>query len=296
MWYQVVIAFILSLLTGYIFFRTIKKSIARRRRNREEHLAALQQLQRESDYINLSTRSPGRLTDLGAKTLDKTIGDDMITITETARVQATPDTVLATLGLTARAKSYEQCRAGLDRDSSKLITTIQALSLSKIETSSGDFRIFPDYDNDKKWFGKSFHGSHTLVFKFQYTDQNLRSFYEQLSLMNGDISLDLTFLLEDIADAKKEALEKAINATRVTANQIAAAASIELDRIVAMKPKIVVGSPHERQFGGTEYIMREATLRAAIDGSIEGDQSSIQAGELEVVAMVTTKYRIKPSK
>ncbi|MBL8021958.1 MAG: SIMPL domain-containing protein [Leptospirales bacterium] len=275
-----------SALIGY---RAIRRQRARRRRLQEEELAARQQWRREmreSEFASLSAHSVPR-SDITQ--IVETDGEDMITVTEIARVTMRPDTVWASITLSTREKDYRTCQTELDTRTRTLTDKIRTLGLPDLFVASSEFRIAPDYDYDRKMFNKGFNGSHEFTVKFSLTANSLETFYAALFATEDKAELELSFRLSNVTDAKNAAIAKAVELATETARAAAQSAGQQLGKLISLRPTVAVGTPRQHRFGSPEQLlMREAALRATDSGSAV---PSIEAGELEVVASATMRFR-----
>lgn len=286
---------VLLLVLAIAAYKFRAKTLSRRRRIREEELAAQQALFAEVELVATSRALQKRRTANYSLTTQENGDPYMITVTETAKVQAKPDTVLAQITVSTREKSYRACQTHLDDKSTAISEAVKPLGLKALSIASSDFRIYPDYDNDRKIFNKGFNGEHGLTVKFAHESGAMDSFYTAVLNTESNASLDLTFLLDDVSAYRATAINNAIRRARETAEAAAQSAGITIGGVASIKPQIVVGTSRHHRFGGTEqFLMREAALRTAYEGGADASSSgpSIEAGELEIVASVTMRFRI----
>lgn len=282
--------------TIFLAWKIIDKRIKRRRRILEEELAAQQESMRVASFANNESEQSYEVllsTDKRFLRSAEIERNNMITVTEIAKIESKPDTVVASIALRNREKDYHACQTGLDTRTKKLTEKFRNLNLPDLFIASSEFRIFPDFNNDRKIFNKRFNGSHEFTVKFGYTTESLNSFYSTLFDIESNAELDLSFQLSEIDLAKKNAIALAIQKATSTARAVAQSAQIQLGAVSSIRPHIVVGRPQRHRFGGPEQIlMREAALRVADEGGVGYTTPSIEAGELEVVASVTMRFRI----
>lgn len=275
----------------WLAYRFVRKEKARRRRLREEELAAQHVLRAEKHRrLHAESGAADASIDFGKPQPYNKRDNHMITVQEKASVKCRPDTIRASIGINTREKDYESCQQILDRRTNRIVQELRNLNLDDLAIATSDYHIHPDYDYDRKIFNKRFNSSHEFHAQFKYTPDSLKAFYSTVFKEEARAEVDVEFALVDTESARKEAIQKAVVKAQATVAAVAESAGIQVGRIVSIKPEVVVGKAQHHRYGGTEALMRAASLSSTDGGAFE---PGIQAGELEVVAVVTMRCKIE---
>ena len=210
-----------------------------------------------------------------------------ITVSETGTVYVVPDKAEVFFGVTSQEATAEAAQNKNSEDVAHVIDVLTGRGVEEKSIRTTYYGMYPQYDwsedGEQKILGYS------VTTSMAVSDQDIDALGELLSacVAAGINNVDsVSFLCSGYDEAYREALGKAVEASRVKAEAIAAAAGKTLGEPVAVNEGWQDTSARYQKnvVSSAAYDMEEA----AMDGG-----PSFQPGETEIVANVTVSYEMK---
>lgn len=204
-----------------------------------------------------------------------------ITVSGEGEVKVKPDTAYLSLGVETQAPTAREAQQRNARAMNTILDRLQGLGLKKDDMQTAGVNLSPDYRYDGK-------GPHLIGYRASNT---LRITVHELNRVGEllDAAVDagvnqvqgVSFTVEDSAQARREALAKAVRDARDKADSMAGAAGVNIVRVRAVAE------------GGTSMppvLMRQAKVE---DAGTASAPTPVIPGDLTIRATVSVTFDIR---
>lgn len=206
---------------------------------------------------------------------------NLITVTGTGRVEATPDTALLTLGVESRAATLADAAADAARRMSAVLTRVKAMGIADRDIAT----VFYNVEPRMAPMDPAHRDEPPRIVGYQVSNiarVTVRDPAQAGPVLDAAVAAGanavrgIQFTLADTAKAQADARARAVADAIAKARELAAAAALKLGDVVAIR-ELGVSSPIP--------MPRAALLRM--------DATPIESGQLEVVVTVELRQAIQ---
>ena len=206
-----------------------------------------------------------------------------VTVSASGTVRLTPDKASVSFGVTTQEESADLAQSKNSEAVRNVMDVLTARGIEEKSIRTVNYSMYPQYDysmdGDQRIIG------YVVTTSMSVQDQDLKDVGKLLSACvdAGINSIDsVSFLCSGYDDAYLEALTKAVEASRVKAEALAAAAGKKLGDPVS----ILEGWQDTSARYGRNYTSMAVTKESAMDAAAP----AFQPGETEITANVTVTF------
>ncbi len=225
---------------------------------------------------------------LSAQAQDMNTKDDKRTVTVSGEgvVRVEPDQATVRFGVVTRAEDPEEARRLNAAAASEAMNAVRALGIEERKIRLETLRLQParEYNaQTRRWDNIGFEATRQVVVELDDLEQ-LPTLVAEI-VQKGVNRLDgIAYELKDRAEARNEALRKALGDARGKAELMASTLGEELDRV------LTIG---EQSFNFPRPMVRMAQAEMALSKDAAPDPDAYAAGEIEVRAVVQVVFALK---
>lgn len=204
-------------------------------------------------------------------------------VSGTGSVMVKPDHASVQLGVEVSRKTAQEAQAENARLMGNIISAVRKLGIAEEKIQTSGFNIWPEtkYEKDQPSRIVAYHCRNNV----NITIEDLKAISRVIDAGTGAGANNINGLVlsrKNDAEAKKQALEKAVSEAESKAKAIAAAAKVKLKGITNI---IETGSIAQLPIENLREVKMMGTSGAA--------ETPISAGLIEIKAAVTITYRIE---
>ena len=214
------------------------------------------------------------------------LAEGVLNVSGTGTVYMTADRVSATMGVTMTGEDVAEMQREVNATLNAICATLKEAGLEETEISTNSIFIYPQYDyseNVQKLVGYSISSSINVT-----TDavDSIGEYIDAAFAAGANTFDSISFSATDTAEAKKQALEIAVQSAMEKAEVIAKAAGGELGELKAVSEGDagVYSNVYEDNAGG---------MRVYEEKAIAGSGTSVHAAQISVTANVQLTYELR---
>ncbi len=200
--------------------------------------------------------------------------------TGTGRVRGTPDTMTLDIGISARSESAEEAMAKARDRANQVFEALRASGVEERDLQTTSFYVTPVFDDEDEHV-TGYEVANTVTATLHDLDQ-AGTVIDAATRVGGDsIRIDgVWFSIEDTSDLVAAARAEAVKRARAQAEQLAAAAGLELGDILSIEETSAPADPP------LEYAEGD-------DGRVSAPETPINPGTQELYVDVTVTFAIR---
>lgn len=209
-----------------------------------------------------------------------------ITVSGDGKVKVKPDTATVNVGVITRAPTAEEASSKNAADVENVIAKVKAIGVKDKDITTGYYSIYPEYNwnsGTQEFIG--YQANTSLSIKTKKIDET-GEIIDAAIKGTANQSNGVQFSLEEDEEFYKEALAKAFDKAKSSAEAIAAASGMKLGQIYSISDS---GSPTV-YFGYTGNEMD--AVAAPAPEATAAPKTIIRAQDSEVYARITVVYQV----
>ncbi len=207
---------------------------------------------------------------------------DTIAISAEGKVTALPDIATVSIGVQTENKSVSVAQKENAKKMNAIIEKVKSFGVAAADIKTSNYTIYPQYDYVN---GRQIERGYQVNQSIDVKIRNLDKIGDILAAA-GDLGANqvggVSFTIDEPEALRQQARMKALEAAKVKAQAVAAAAGVRLGKVVGF-------SESENGLPMPMYYAKDTAM-----GMGGGGAPSIQSGSQDVVINVTVSYEILP--